>query len=152
MTVTYVSGDPLLTQAQTLAFGHNARGRTELGTLATELLHRHPAAFATYGKLCRSGRIKPGTFWIWRESVPFLAFWVVRETAVGATRLRFVESNLMTLVRDYRLHGLTSLTIAPLDDEVAWQALKPVMDYWLSGSPLAVHVYEHYLPGVAGEV
>jgi hypothetical protein len=151
MSVTYISGDPLLTKQQVLALGHNAKGRTELGALETHLLNHYPAAFSTYSKQCRSGRVKPGTFWVWRESLPFLAFLVVRETSVGATRMRFVESNIMTLARDFRLHGITSLALAPLGEREEWAAVKPVIDYWLSPSPLSVMVYEQYVPGVRGE-
>jgi hypothetical protein len=151
MPITYVSGDPLLTHAQTLAFGHNAKGRSELGALETVLLNYYPAAFATYGKNCRSKRIKPGTLWTWRESLPNLAFLVVRETSVGATRPRFVEAAIMTLARDYRLYNLTSVAIAPLANNLEWMALKPVIDYWLRSSPLPVTVYERYVPGVAVE-
>jgi hypothetical protein len=151
MPITYVSGDPLLTRAQTLAFGHNAKGRSELGTLETVLLNHYPPAFATYGKNCRSGRVKPGTFWTWRESKPFLMFLVVRETSVGATRLRFVEGAIMMLARDYRLHNLTSVAIAPLANELEWKALKPVVDYWLRACPLPVTIYERYQKGVAAE-
>lgn len=151
MPITYVSGDPLLTRAQTLAFGHNAKGRSELGALETVLLNRYPPAFATYGKNSRSGRIKPGTFWMWREAQPQLMFLVIRETAVGATRVRFVESVMMTLARDYRLHNLTSVAIAPLANSQEWTALKPVVDYWLRTCPLNVVIYEQYLPGVQAE-
>jgi hypothetical protein len=148
MPLTYVTGDPLHTRAQVLAFGHNAKGRTELGPLETQLLDLYPAAFATFGKQCRSQRIKPGTFWVWRESVPHLAFMVVRETSVGATRLRFVESAVMTLARDYRLHSITSLALARLGDGEEWPALKPVVDYWLKACPLPVVVYEGYARGI----
>jgi hypothetical protein len=151
MPITYVSGDPLLTRAQVLAFGHNVRARTEVGALETQLLHQYPAAFATYGKQCRSQRVKTGTFWVWRESRPQLAFLVVRESSVGATRVRFVESALMTLARDYRLHNITSLALARIGDREEWPMLKPVVDYWLKGSPLPVMVYEDYQPGVMGE-
>ena len=151
MPITYVSGDPLLTRSPMLAFGHNAKGRSELGALETSLLNRYPAAFATYGKNCRSGRIKPGTFWAWRESKPSLMFMVIRETSVGATRVRFVESAMMTLARDYRLYDLTSVAIAPLTNTLEWKALKPVVDYWLRASPLPVAIYEAYVPGVAAE-
>ena len=151
MPLTYVTGDPLLTRAQALAFGYNAGGRTEVGTLETQLLDLYPAAFATFGKQCRSQSIKPGMFWIWRESVPHLAFMVVRETSVGATRLRFVESAVMTLARDYRLHGVTSMALARLGDGDEWPALRPVVDYWLKASALPVVVYDTYAPGVRAE-
>jgi hypothetical protein len=151
MPITYVSGDPLLTQAQVLAFGHNARARAELGTLETRLQDRFPAAFATYRKQCRGDRLKPGAFWVWRESKPGLAFLVIRESSVGATRVRFVETAAMTLARDYRLHGLTSLTIAPLGTSLEWPLLKSILANWFSASTLPVTLYEQYLPGVAAE-
>ncbi len=151
MPVTYVTGDPLLTRAQVLAFGYNAKGRTEVSTLETQLLDLYPAAFATFGKQCRSERIKPGAFWVWRESAPQLAFMVVRETSVGATRLRYVESALMTLARDYRQYNITSMALARLGDGEEWRALKPVVDYWLKACPLPVVVYDGYVQGTKAE-
>jgi hypothetical protein len=151
MSITYVSGDPLLTQSQILAFGHNAKGRTEVGIFETLLLNRYPAAFATFGKNCRSGKIKAGSLWIWRETQPALGFMVVRESAVGATRLRYVEAIALGLARDFRLEGIHSIAIAPLGDSLEWPTFKPVLDYWLGQCTLPCVVYERYVPGMYGE-
>ena len=43
MPITFVSGDPTLTNAQYLAFGANAQGRTEVGALETALLSHYPS-------------------------------------------------------------------------------------------------------------
>jgi hypothetical protein len=142
MPISYVSGDPMLTEAQTLVFGHNAKARTEVGKFEMRLFNLYPAAFATYRKQCVSGRVKPGGIWIWRESKPFLAFMVIRETSVGATRSRYVESGLLTLARDYHLYGLTSLAIAPLGAKEEWVMFRPLLDYWLRACPLSITVYE----------
>ncbi len=141
MPLTYVTGDPLLTEAKTLAFGYNARARSEVSPLATELLNRHPAAFATFRKQCSGGRIKPGMIWHWSESQPSLLFLVVRESSVGSTRLRFVEQALMTIARDYLLYNLSSIGLAPLggQEETGW--LQPLVDYWLASCPLPISVY-----------
>lgn len=152
MPVTYVSGDPLLTQAQLLAFGCNARGRAEVDALQTLLLNRHPAAFATFHKQCRSERIKAGSLWIWRQSRPMLGFMVVRDAPMGATRLRYVETIVLTLARDFRLDGVTSLAIAPLGDPGEWPILQPVIQHWLGPSSLPCVIYERYIPGLAAEV
>ena len=152
MPITYVSGDPLLTNAQILAFGHNAKGRTELGIFETLLLNRYPAAFATFGKSCRSGKIKTGGLWIWRETRPALGFMVVRESSVGATRLRYVEAIALGLARDFHLDGIRSIAIAPLGDSQEWPMLKPVLDYWLGQSALSCVIYEQYLPGIKAEM
>lgn len=142
MPLTYVTGDPLMTEAQTLAFGCNAKARTELGALDVRLFDLFPAAFATYRKQCAQGRVKPGGLWLWRESRPQLLFMVIRETSVGATRFRFVESAVMTIARDYHLYGLKSLSIAPLGDSMEWPSLKPILDHWLKGCPLPITVYD----------
>lgn len=151
MPIQYVSGDPLLTSAQVLAFGHNARGRLELGALETILHHHFPAAFSTYSKRCRAGKIKAGTLWLWRESRPMLGFMVVRDSPVGATRLRYVENVVLMLARDFQREAITSIAVAPFWDNLEWPTLKPVFDYWLGKAALACVVYERYLPGTAAE-
>jgi hypothetical protein len=142
MPLTYTSGDPLFTDAQVLAFGHNLRGRTELGTLQTALLQKYPTAFSAYTKLCRSGRIKAGEYFLWRESKPMLMFMVVRESSVGATRFRFVQSAVMAVAQQYRLEGIQTLAIAPLGNSLEWMEIKPTLHYWLEGLSLSVTVYD----------
>jgi hypothetical protein len=149
--VITVSGDPTLTRAQTLLFGHNARARIELGALETALLHRYPAAFAAYGKACRRGRLKPGDTWTWREATTRLAFCVVRESSVGATRLRYVQAALHRLARDYRLEGITSLAIAPLGSRFEWPEMQTLIALAFRGAALPVIVYRDYRPGVAAD-
>lgn len=151
MSVIFVAGDPLLTSAQTLAFGYNAEGKTEVGGLGIALLTRYPAAFSSFSRQSRNGQIKPGGYWIWRDSKPQLMFLAIRQTASGATRMRYIESALMTLARDYRLEMLNSLAIAPLSTSPEWTAIKPLIDHWLGSSSLSVVVYDRYSPGVRAE-
>ncbi|MFN8371506.1 MAG: hypothetical protein U0694_01315 [Anaerolineae bacterium] len=151
MSVIFVSGDPLLTSAQTLAFGYNAEGKTEVGALGIALLTRYPAAFSSFTRQSRSGKIKAGDYWIWRDSKPHLMFLAIRQTAVGAARLRFVESIMMTIARDHRLELLNSLAIAPLSDSSDWTAMKPLINHWLGNIGLPIVVYDHYRPGVRAE-
>ncbi len=151
MPITYVNGDPLLTRSQMLAFGYNAQGRTEVGPLATELLNRYPAAFATYSKQCRSQRIKAGQLWTWYETQPQLGFLVVRESSVGATRLRYVDGLALQLARDYQRNNIQSIAIAPLGDQAEWPPIKQILERWLQPVALPCTIYETYLPGVAAE-
>lgn len=151
MPLTYVSGDPLLTRAQMLAFGHNAKGRVELGDFETLLHNRCPAAFSTYSKQCRNGRIKAGTYWLWRDFRPMLIFLTVRDSPVGATRLRYVQSVAIALARDYHLEGIESLAIAPLGEPGEWPEIKLILETWFEKSALPVSVYDDYRPGVQAE-
>jgi hypothetical protein len=151
MPLTYVSGDPLLTKQQILAFGINASGRTETTPLGMALFNRYPTAFASYGKLCRQGRIQAGMTWFWYESKPALAFMVVRETPVGATRLRQVDAVIMALARDYRVNNIRSIALAPLGADHENDSIREVIDRWLSKLALPVTAYTSYQPGLAAE-
>ena len=151
MPLTIVSGDPLLTRQPILAFGCNAAGRTETSPLASALRARYPAAFASYDKLCRQGRIETGVTWFWRESKPTLAFMVVRETPVGATRLRYVDSVIMALARDYPLDNIRGIAIAPLGADHEAASILEIITRWLSKPALPVVAYNAYQAGVAGE-
>ena len=151
MTLAFVSGDPMLTRAQTLAFGCHLKGRTEVGTLETQLLVRYPAAFSTYNKMCKSGRASAGTCWFWQESQPTLAFMIVRESAVSATRLRYVQAVSLALARDYQLLGIRSLAIAPLGRKTEWPEIKLILETWFTESLLPVVTYAEYQPGVQAD-
>lgn len=151
MPLTFVSGDPLLTRSQVLAFGGNAQGQAETGALETLLHNRYPTALAAYRKNCRAGKVRTGTLWLFRETQPALGVMVVRESAGGTTRLRFLEAVVMTLARDYQRDGLTSLAMVAPGGREDWPTLKPVVEYWLHKCALPVTVYEDYLPGVAAE-
>ncbi|MEP7292209.1 MAG: hypothetical protein ABI835_10515 [Chloroflexota bacterium] len=151
MSLTMVSGDPLLTPQPILAFGSNAAGRTETTPLISALRARYPAAFASYDKLCRQERIAPGVTWFWRETKPSLAFMVVRETSVGATRLRYVDSVIMTLARDYRLDNICGIALAPLGAAHEMDGIQEIIARWLTKIALPVVAYADYQPGVAAE-
>ena len=146
MAITYVQGDPLLTEAQVLAFDVNGQGRAELKPLQRQLYDRHPAAFATFGKQARQGRVKTGQMWLWRETQPQLGFMIVRASLVGATRLRYVEEIALTLARDYQRDNIQSIAIAPLGDSHEWPALLPVLAHWLDHVRLPCFIYDAVLP------
>jgi hypothetical protein len=148
MTLIPVSGDPLLTRAQYLAFGANIQGRPETTPLETRLMDAYPAAFAAYRKQCQHTRIKTGAYWAWRETQPPLLFFAVRESPVGATRLRYVQAVALDLARSYRLEGMTSLALAPLGSAYEWPEIKLVLARWLDPIDLPVYLYDTVQPGV----
>ncbi|MEL6149000.1 MAG: hypothetical protein AAFU54_05205 [Chloroflexota bacterium] len=151
MPITYLSGDPFLTRMQTLAFGYNAQARSENDPLGAQLQQRYPAALATYRKQAHSGRVKAGDVWIWRETTPRMALFVVRDSVVGATRPRYVDRVALQLVRDYQLTGIQSLAIAPPGRDGEWESIKEVLELVLNACPFPLVVYEKYVPGVDAE-
>lgn len=151
MPLYIVNGDPALTQAQTLVIAHNAKGRTEMGAFQTMMLQRYPAAFANYQRKARSGRLKPGTFWLWSEASPRLLFAIVRASSVGVTRLRYAQAVLLTLARDYHRYGIESLALAPLGTPSEQPEIMLLVQTWLGKLPIPIFVYERYQPGIQGE-
>lgn len=151
MPITFVSGDPFLTQAQILAFGHNAKGRTEIGTFETALLNRYPAPFATHRRKCQKNRVKSGEYWLWRETKPHLMFMVIRESSVSATRLRYVQAVALTIARSYQMQGYKSIAIAPLGNKLERPEIHKILEVWLRKISLPVIVYEDYLPDVQAD-
>jgi hypothetical protein len=139
VTVEYVRGDPLTTDADTLAFGYNALGRVEVEPLITALAATYPQVFASYRKQCHAGRIVAGTYWIWRESQPKLMFMVVRDSPVGASRLRYVQAVALALARDYRQEGIKSLAIAPLGQLHERAEIEKILETWLGKMQVTVY-------------
>jgi len=88
------------------------------------------------------GRGASPCLWSWSESLPRLLFLTVRESSVGATRLRYVEAALMTITREYYYYDLQSVALAPLTGKEDWPSMRPVVDYCLSACPLEIVVYE----------
>lgn len=151
MTVHIISGDPTLTKADLLALGHNAHGRTELGALETRLMQQYSAAFASYTRLAQRGQRKPGTWWLWADTRPRLMFMTVRNSSVGATRLRYVESVLMSIAREYELYSIKSLAIAPLGNQYENQEILSLIERWLAKISLPVVAYSDYVPGLSAD-
>lgn len=147
MTLHTVEGDPLLTQADALLMPANARGQHEMDPLTLRAAQAYPAAFAAITRRARAGRIPVGTLWTWHESRPRLVFALVRQTAVGATRLRYVQSIAMTLARDHRLLGINSLAIPPLGRDHEWVEIQRILATWLDRAALPVTVYAAVIQG-----
>ncbi|MBE2270552.1 MAG: hypothetical protein IAE80_20110 [Anaerolinea sp.] len=139
MAITYLSDNPLTTSAHVLLFGTNAQGRIEQDALTIALHARCPTAFAAFSRQCRADKISAGKLWYWWDCQPALGFMVIRESPFGATRLRYVESVIMGLARDYQRDGVKSaaLILPPTDQD----DVKALLDRWFGTSALAVSVY-----------
>lgn len=151
MPLEFVTGDPLLTHAQTLAIAHNAKGRTETGILEMAIMRRYPAPLSVYERRCRQQKHPAGTMWLWQDSKPRLLFMTVRETSTGITRLRYVQAILMSIARDYALYGITSLAIAPMGNHYEKNEILKLYPIWFSKTKLPVIVYTDYAAGEAAE-
>ncbi len=148
MPLSFVRGDIFLSRGRVLVFGANARGGAESDPTFTALLDRYPAALASFRKQARAGRLPPGSAWIWREALPWLALLVVRDRAGSATRPRYLEDAAQQIARDWPRENIHTLALARPGGREEWPALRGVLAEWLDASPLSVVVYEDHLPAV----
>jgi hypothetical protein len=142
MPLEFVTGDPLLTTCDTLAIGYNAKGRTELDALTMRAMREFPVPFSVYLRRCRQEKQKGGDVFFWAETKPKLLILSVRDSGVGATRLRHVQKCLIELSRDYAVMGIKSLAIAPIGNKLEASEIKPLYEQWFASCKLPVVVYE----------
>ena len=151
MPINFVNGDPLLTQCQTLAIGHNRLGRTENTPFSMQMMRHYPVAFASYERRCKAQQQSGGSLFVATQSQPQILFLTVRDSSVGATRLRHVQACLMTIARDYLSYGIKSLTIAPLGESDTHADIHQLLLTYFAKSKLQLIVYEEYQAGVKAE-
>ncbi|RPJ39554.1 MAG: hypothetical protein EHM35_02055 [Planctomycetaceae bacterium] len=151
MTVIFTKGDIFLTPCQVIGVGLSANGRLGVTPFHTALHDRYPVFISECGKRGRAGTLPPGTLWVWRDGIPWLAGLVVQETPHAPARLRTVEAALLNLWNDGPREGITSLALMRFGDDSEWPALRGLLNEYLSRLPLPVIVYDEYLPGVAAE-
>lgn len=151
MPIIPVSGDPLLTTCQVLAFGYNARGQSESRDEQIRLHQHFPAMFSVFKRQVRKSKIKSGDIWQWNETTPHFHLWLIRETPFGATRIRYVQSIVMRFVRDYQLYDIRSLALIRPGTELEYEEFKPILYQWLDPLPIPIVIYETVEVGVEAD-
>lgn len=151
MPVQFVTGDLFLTRAQTIGVGVAATGRLGTSDVGAAFGDRYPVFVGECLRRGRARTLTPGTVWIWREARPWLAALIVRETPQGATRLRYVESALLAIVRQWEDEQLHSLALLRLGDAGEWPQVRLLLEHTLAGFAARIIVYEDHQPGVDAE-
>jgi hypothetical protein len=116
-----------------------------------EMMRAYPAAFSAYMRQARKGRQKGGELFLWTQSLPKLLFLTVRDSSVGATRLRHVQKTLITLARDYALYDMPSLAIAPLGNRYERNEIMALYEMWLRNVRFSIIIYTDYQAGLQAD-
>lgn len=151
MSVTIVQGDLFLTQAGAIALDLNATGRLGVTPVYTALQDRYPVFVSECHKRGRAESLAPGSLWVWRESDPWLIGLVVRETAQGPTRLRYVENVMLNLYKAWEREGIRSLAMPRIGTDEEWSGVREVVLHYAAQMTLPITLYEVHQPGVAAE-
>jgi len=140
MGLTFVQGENIfLAQAQTIAVGVNAAGRSEVSPFFTIVADRYPVFISNFRKRRQAGKLKPGDLWVWREGQPWILAMVVRDTPQGATRPRYVEAVCLKLARDWTAEGLKNLAMMRLAEGPDWSPVREIVELYLGQLPVTVY-------------
>jgi len=140
-------GDLLQSRRQTLTCTTNCEGAMGAG-LALAFKQQHPASFEAYRALHRQGALQ-----IDRLHVAPLGngqqvlYFPTKDRWRDPSQLEWLENNLATLARDYRLLGIESLAIPPLGAGLGgleYQAVHRLVYRHLKDHPLLVEFYVPY--------
>lgn len=122
-----------------------------MDAFSNRLMQTYPAASASYIRAARKGRCNGGSIFYWEQALPRLLFLTIRESSVGATRLRHVQAVLLLLVRDYARYNMQSLALAPLGTIYERAEILTLCEQWFSKTRLQAIVYTEYAPGVQAD-
>ena len=151
MPITTVQGDIFLTRAPAIAIGLNATGRLGVTPVHTALQDRYPVFVSDYHKRGRTDSLTPGSLWVWREGTPWVVGLVVGETLQGVIRLRYVETAMLNLIKNWEREGLRSLAMMRMGGDAEWPGVREVVLHYAAQMALDITLYDAYLPGVAAE-
>jgi hypothetical protein len=118
----------------------------EVNPLETLLRDQYPVLFSEYRRMGRNEEFTPGQVWFFKDSQPWFVGVMIRETANGVSRLRFLEQAMVTLGHTYQRESLRSLAVAPMGSDWEWVGLKAVLQEYLHPLPIPVFLYEAYVP------
>ena len=151
MSINIVKGDIRLTAAQTICLGMNARGQVEVTPLETSLRDTYPVFYSEFRRMGRGGLLREGQLWIFRDSTPWFAAMIIKDSGSSPPRLRHLEQALVNLRRDWQREQLRTLAIAPIGDELEWQSIRMLIRDYLNPLPIPVLLYEAHIPGQAAD-
>jgi len=151
MPILTVTGDPLLTRCQVLAFGYNTRGQSESRDEQIRLYQTFPAMFSVFKRQARKGKVKSGDIWRWNETTPNFHLWLIRESPFGATRIRYVQSIVINFVRDYQRYDIHSLALIRPGNIIEYEEFKPILYQWLDPLPIPIVIYETMAIGIQAD-
>lgn len=153
--ITYTSKNLFLIPAQTLVNTVNLRGVMGAG-IAKDFKHYYPQMYTKYRNICMQHRFKMGQLMLSKREPE-----VVRGKRTGAYRekwvlnfptkdhwrddskLEYLEQGLSTLVKTYKVKGITSIAFPKLGSgcgKLSWDKVKPLMEKYLNQLDIPVYI------------
>lgn len=137
-------GDILASKRQTLTNTVNCVGVMGKG-IALAFKERFPGMYDDYLQRCSAGSVRLGEPYLYREQgVPWVLNFPTKDHWRSVTRLEDVVRGLESLLRSYKVWGITSLAVPPLgcgNGQLDWKVVGPTLHRYLSKLDIPVDLY-----------
>lgn len=112
--------------------------------IAREFKRRYPYMFEEYRDWCRNNIFRPGGYYLYKHTDPWILNFETQADRGGAT-MEYVEKCFVDFVLYYRDEGITSLAIPRIAAGLGgleWEEVKWLLMDILDGIDIPVYVYE----------
>ncbi len=154
MPIYEVSGDVMLTSAQTIAHGV-APGENYPTGIALAVRERWPEAVKDFKSVCRRQRLQPGDIHLWKGPEKWVLNLLTQDEAytkdVRITRAhrKYLHSSLTATRRDLATLGIESIALPRVCaglGKMDWEEVLPIIREEWDKLPVPVFLYTRFVP------
>jgi O-acetyl-ADP-ribose deacetylase (regulator of RNase III) len=147
MSIEYIEGDILLTDAEVLAHGVAKQFIENMQTgLASDIWKKWPSSFQRFKKIRRSRRFNMGDVILDDENFPGIAY-LATQPNLQYAELIAVRNSLKTLKNLLEAENINSCALPKIGcgyGALEWGDVRPIIDETLTESSVLFTVYEKY--------
>lgn len=140
--ISYVSGDLLKSNAQTLVNAVNTVGVMGKG-IALAFKQAYPEMFTQYQALCMAKQLEIGTLWLYKSPEKWVLNFPTKINWRNPAKIEYIETGLQKFVESYAGMGVTSIAFPRLGcgaGGLDWEQVQPHMERHLQPLPIEIQI------------
>jgi len=134
----------MASSAQTVVNTVNTVGVMGKG-LAAAFKERYPDMFREYKEVCKSGRLEPGSSWLWKGSDQWVLNFATKKHWRNPSKIEYVRNGLIEFRNNFESAGIREIAFPRLgcgNGGLDWSEVKPLMVDHLHDLPIAVYIHD----------
>lgn len=134
----------MTSSAQTVVNTVNTVGVMGKG-LAAAFKERYPEMFREYQKVCKSGRLEPGSSWLWKGSDQWVLNFATKKHWRNPSKIEYVRNGLIEFRKNFESAGIREIAFPRLgcgNGGLDWKEVKPMMVEYLHDLPVTVYIHD----------
>jgi O-acetyl-ADP-ribose deacetylase (regulator of RNase III) len=138
----------LASNCQTIVNTVNTVGVMGKG-LAAAFKERYPEMFDEYKKVCLSGKLKPGSFWLWKGPEQWVLNFSTKKHWRNPAKLEYIRDGLAEFRSSYEGLGVREIAFPRLgcgNGGLNWADVRPLMVDSLGDLPINIYIHDFEKP------